>query len=145
MAKVDLDCANFDPANGQLRDLVDSYAYGQLVRDAEAGDYLTAIATPDCNTFPSRRGPGCPPPLRGMTGSDRYGFKANTPANSETCRLQNIYHVRVAGILALLTGKRIPWLLGVPRHHSDLVSALDLDEYVTLLAMQGVSTSRGVQ
>ena len=83
MAKADLDCANFDPANGQLRDLVDSYAYGQLVRDAEAGDYLTAIATPDCSTFPSRRGPGCPPPLRGMTGADRYGFEANTPANSE--------------------------------------------------------------
>ena len=78
LAKADVDCANFDPANGRLRDLVDSYALGLLLRDAEAGEYMAALATPDCSTFPTSLGPGGPSPLRGKTGGDRYGFKANS-------------------------------------------------------------------
>ena len=59
-AKADIDCTNYDPTKGQLRDLVDSYALGTLLRDAEAGEFLAAVATPDCSTFPFSLGPGGP-------------------------------------------------------------------------------------
>ena len=144
-AKADIDCTNYDPTNGQLRDLVDSYALGTLLRDAEASEFLAAVATPDCSTFPFSLGPGGPPALRGKSGGDRYGFKNNSAANIERCRKHNIYLVNIARTLRLLAGKGIPWILGIPFHHADLASALDLDEYISLLKTTGVSQTKGVQ
>ena len=85
------------------------------------------------------------PALRGKSGGDRYGFKSNSAADNERCRKHNIYLVNIARTLRLLAGKGIPWILGIPFHHADLVSALDLDEYISLLKFKGVSQIRGVQ
>ena len=143
LAQADLDGINYDPANGQLRDLVDTWAYETLEADTSAGDFMAALATPDCSTFPQWRGPGGPPPLRGPTGNERYGLKNDTPANKEKCRTHNIHLVRVARILSQLTDQHTPWLMGIPQHHPDLISVLHLDEYAELLKKDEVEITRG--
>ena len=144
-AKADVDSTNYDPANGQLRDLVDTWAFETLESHTSAGDFMAAIAFPDCITFPQLLGPGGQPHLRAPTGSDRYGMKRDTPANKEKTRIHNIYLLRIARILTMLTERHTPWLLGIPQFHPDLISALHLDQYEALLKLDGVSVTRGVQ
>ena len=106
---------------------------------------MACAASPECGTFSKLHNLPDPPPLRSVSGPDRYGFKHNSPADKIRVTLHNLISRRVAKILDMLTDRLIPWIFEAPACHENQVSVLHFDEYVLLLSRPGVKHNKGVQ
>ena len=138
-------CWNYDTANGPQGDLADNIMFPQVERDTLGGEYVACATSPECGASSKLHNLPGPPPLRSVSGPDRYGYKSNSPAEQEKVKLHNLISVRVARILDLLTDRLIPWIFEAPACFENQVSVLHLDEYVRLLAKPGVKHRKGVQ
>ena len=99
----------YDLKNGQQIDLVDDVVWDKVLCDIVAGEYFGVFASPDCSTFSKLHNLPGPPPVRGVSGSGRYGFKSNAIKQAEHVRLHTLVALRVAQALGLFTELRIPW------------------------------------
>ena len=136
---------NYDRLNGQQFDLVDDVVEDENMHDIAAGEYVAAFASPECSTSSKLHNLPGPPPLRTVSGPERYGIKSNNIEQAEKVRIHTLMAVRVAQALGLLTVLRIPWLYETPAIHAGQVSMAHLDEYVALLKMDGVQHTIGLQ
>lgn len=138
-------CVNYDRLNGQQFDLVDDVVWKNIMHDIAAGEYVAAFASPECSTFSKLYNLPGPPPLRAVTGPERYGLKSNSIKQAETVRIHTLMALRAAQVLDLLTILRIQWLYETPAIHTGQVSMAHLDEYVALLKKPGVEHVIGLQ
>ena len=128
---------NYDRLNGQHFDLVGDVVWGEILRDIAAGEYVAAFASHECSTFSKLHILPGPPPLRAVSGPERYGLNDNNIKQKET--------VRVHTLMALLTELCIPWLYETPAIHAGQVSMAHLDEYVALMKKDGAKHKIGLQ
>ena len=139
------DCVNYDRLNGRKIDLVDDVVWGEILRDIAAGEYVVALASPECSTFSKLHNLPGPPPLRAVLGPERYGLNSNNIKQKETVRVHTLVALRVAQALDLLTELRIPRIYETPAIHAGQVSMAHLDEYVALMKRTGVKHTIGLQ
>ena len=78
LVAIGFDCTNFDRLNGQQFDLVDDVVWDEILRDIAAGEYVAAFASLECSTFSKLHNLPGPPPLRAVSGPERYGLKSNS-------------------------------------------------------------------
>ena len=131
-------CCNFDIANGPTGDLRDGVIFDPIERDVDRDEYSACGASPECGSFSKLHNLPGPPPLRAVSGIDRYGYKSNSPEDAERVRQQNLICIRIAKILTKMTSKGLPWYFECPAAYDNQVSVLHLDEYIDLLALPGV-------
>ena len=136
---------NYGRLNGQQFDLVDDVVWDDIMCDIAAGEYVAAFASPECSTFSKLHNLPGPPPLRAVTGPERYGLKSNSIKQAETVRFHTLMALRVAQALDLLTILHIPWLYETPAIRDNEVSMGHLDEYVELLKRLKVEHIIGMQ
>jgi len=98
---IGMGCSNYDTANGPQCDLSDSITFAQAEREVSGGEFVACTASPECGTFSKLHNLPGPPPLRAVSGPERYGFKHNSPADKERVKLHNLISVRVAKILGM--------------------------------------------
>ncbi len=140
------ECDNWDIVNGPQFDFTDDAAWEPLLARVRSKEYAAAFASPPCTTASRLRNkPGGPPPLRGLTGPDRYGLKGLSISNKELVRLHNLILLRVAEILGIMSNLGRPWVFETPALRDGEVSVLRLDEYQTLLGSSKVCHTIGVQ
>ena len=99
---------NYDRLNGQQFDLVDDVVKDDIMCDIAAGEYVAAFPSAECSTFSKPHNLPGPPPLRAVSGPERYGLKSNNIGQAEKVRIHIAMAVRVAQALDLLTALRIP-------------------------------------
>ena len=119
--------------------------WGDVLRDIAAGEYVASFASPECSTFSKLHNLLDPPPVRGVSGSDRYGLKSNSIKQQENVRIHTLVALRVAQALDLLTEMRAPWIFETPAIHSGQVSMGHLDERVALMKKLAVKHKIGLQ
>ena len=105
------DCTNVDRLNGQQFDLVDDVVWDDILRDIVAGEYVATFASLECSTFSKLHNLPGPPPLRAVSGPERYGLKSNSTKQAEVVRIHTLMALRVPQALDLLTVLRIPCFL----------------------------------
>ena len=76
-------CVNYDEATGQQLDLVDDIVKDEILHDIEAGEYVAALASPECSTFSKLQNLPAAPPLWTASGPERYGIKTNNIEQAE--------------------------------------------------------------
>jgi len=139
LRKFGLDVEAFDVLNGSQYDLTDDSIWEPLHRRITAGGFAAVIVSPPCGTFSRLRSiPGGPPPLRGLSGKDRYGLAGLDKRRAEQVRLANILALR--GIQAAVSMHRCGGaaIIEQPALTEGEVSMLRLDEFVELLNLPGV-------
>jgi hypothetical protein len=139
------ECTNYDIANGAQFDIVDDVVWDTIYTAVTSLEYAACVACPPCSTFSQLHSLPGPPPLRDATGPGRYGRTALLPPVKERVRKHTLIATRVAQILSHFTRLKVPWIFESPWASENQVSALNLDEYVNLLAMHGVTKIKGVQ
>ncbi len=146
LRKAGVDGENWDLANGPQYDIADDANWDPLLARVRAKEFAAAFASPPCTTASRLRNrPGGPPPLRGITGPDRYGLKGLTVPNKELVRLHNLILVRVAEVLQIMVDHESPWVFETPALRDGEVSVLRLDEYQNLMSNSAVEHVIGVQ
>jgi len=140
-----LDCVNYDIANGAQFDIVDDTVWDRLLAEVSALEYVACLASPPCNTYSRLHSLPGPPPLRDVEGSGRYGRSDLSPRSKEHVRKHTLISTRVAHVLTQFTRPRVPWIFEAPWATEKQTSALNLDEYRSLLAMDGVTKTLGYQ
>ena len=103
------------------------------------------MACPPCGPMSKLHSLPGPPPLFDVEGPGRYGRSDLTPRSKERVRKHILLTTRVAQVLIQFTRLRIPWIFEAPWTTANEVSALNLDEFVILLAMDGVTKTLGYQ
>lgn len=106
---------------------------------------MACTASPECGAFSRLHNLPGPPPLRSVSGPDRYAYKTSSTADQERVKLHNLISLRVARILGLLTDRLIPSIFEAPTCFENQVSVLYLDEYAHLSAKPGVKHRKGTQ
>ena len=87
--------AAFDIVAGPAGDLADDAIWDPLLERLRRGEFFAVIVSPPCGTFSRvRMLPGGPPPLRGITGKDRYGLAGLDFKRAEQVRPHNILALR---------------------------------------------------
>lgn len=124
---------DFDPCNGSQLDLTDDAIWDPLLKKVEAGEFQAIFSSPPCGTFSRVRSvPGGPPPLRGPTGSERYGYTGLQKHAAETVRLHNLLAVRTAKVFKIMMSLDRPAVVEQPAVRDVEVSMLRLDEFESI-------------
>ena len=136
---------NYDTANGPQFDIVDDSVWDTLHAEASTMEYVGCVACPPCGPMSKLHSLPGPPPLFDVKGPGRYGRSDLSPRSKERVRKHILLTTRVAQMLTHFTRLRIPWIFESPWTTDNEVSALNLDEFVSLLAMDGVVRTLGYQ
>ena len=139
------ECINYDVANGPQFDIVDDVVWDTIYTAVTSLEYVGCVACPPCSTYSQLHSLPGPPPLRDATGPGRYGRSNLLPPVKERVRKHTLITTRVAQILTHFTRLKVPWIFEAPWATDNQVSALNLDEFVNLLAMHGVTKTKGFQ
>ena len=139
------ECTNYDVANGPQFDIVDDLVWDTIYTAVTSLEYVGCVACPPCSTYSQLHSLPGPPPLRDATGPGRYGRSNLLPPVKERVRKHTLISTRVAQILTHFTRLKVPWIFEAPWATENQVSALNLDEFVNLLAMHGVTKTIGFQ
>ena len=70
--------------------------------------------SPPCSTFGCRRNDGGPPPLRGISKFEIYGFSNLHPDDAEKVKLGTLLALRSAEVAKLCLSLSVPWLVEQP-------------------------------
>ena len=143
--KAGFECVNYDLRNGQQFDLVDNSVWDPLWAAVVAREYAAGFACPDCASFSKLHNLPGPPPLRDAEGRGRYGRGGLTLAQAKTVREQTLIATRIAKLLTALTHQKVPWAFEAPWATAKMVSILNLDEFMALMALTGVRLVKGTQ
>jgi hypothetical protein len=101
-----MDTDAFDVLDGDDSDLTDDSVWGPIRTAVQAGHYQALVAAPPCGTFSRVRSlPGGPPPLRGVSGTDRYGLRNLTQARTEQLRVHNLLALRTAEVACMIVAQ----------------------------------------
>lgn len=115
----------FDVCNGPQMDLADDSVWSPTRRKLSEGYYSGMFVSPPCSTFSvAREALGGPPVVRGVTGSDRYGFRKFDQPLADTVRLHNLLAIRVAQAFDTCVKKGLLVALENPLHRFDKPSIL---------------------
>ena len=136
---------NYDTANGPQFDIVDDSVWDKLHSESTSLEYVGCVACPPCGPMSKLHSLPGPPPLFDVKGPGRYGRSDLSPRSKERVRKHILLTTRVAQMLTHFTRLRIPWIFEAPWTTDNEVSALNLDEFVSLLAMDGVVKTLGYQ
>ena len=139
------EATNYDTANGPQFDIVDDTVWDTIHAESSAMEYVGCVACPPCGPMSRLHSLPGPPPLFDVKGPGRYGRSDLSPRSKERARKHILLTTRVAQLLTRFTRLRIPWIFEAPWASENEVSALNLDEFISLLAMDGVVKIRGVQ
>jgi hypothetical protein len=108
-------------------------------------EYVGCVACPPCGSYSKLHSLPGPPPLRDVTGPGRYGRSDLSPRSKERVRKHTLISTRVAHVLTHFTRLKVPWIFEAPWATANEVSALNLDEFIKLLAMHDVVKTQGYQ
>lgn len=119
---ADFENGDYDIVNGPARDLADNAVFDPIIPAVLAGEYVGALASPDCSTFSKVRNmPGGPPPLRGVDGKQLKVYPAGpckgqplSLADVELIRTHTLVAIRVAKVLAGLHVRGLPSIYETP-------------------------------
>ena len=125
--------------DGEDVDTVNDPVLHDLVDDAVWSECVIAIENPGASITCAGEAHG-PGPLRGITGKDRYGLSGLTPSANEDVWAGTLLAVQIASELTKLCALGLPWVFETPGPREGQPSMLRLDEFVELLALQGVRT-----
>lgn len=129
-----VDSITFDILEGKAGDLADDAVWRPLLTRIHNGEFACLVAGPPCSTFSrARLIPGGPPPLRGLTGKERYGLPRLTVQQSELVRAHNLLAVRTAAAASVFLAQGKPFLIEQPALRVGEVSMFNLDEFVQLM------------
>ena len=99
-----------------------------------------------CNTFSGVRGLSAgPPPLRGASGPDRYGFKDLPPNLKEQVRIGTLLAMRAIELATVLYDAGLPFVLENPSPRDGCPSFFRLDETIALQSRKGMTYIEGPQ
>ena len=132
-----IEAAYVDREINELHDLLDQDVWERI--ESNLSMYDGYMISPPCSTFsPARQGMGGPQPLRSTKGPEVYGLKDLAAEDKQKAREGNILALRAhrTALHAHRSGK--PWLLEQPHERKEKTSMFKLDEYKTLIAMDGV-------
>ena len=123
--------------NGSEFDLVDEHHYQKLLKQVRHGRYDGGVLGPRCNTYSSARtaSDGGPGPLRGPTGSRRYGLPNLKPADKDKVKVGTLLAMRALGVFREFRKQGKPVVLEQPfwrRRDPSTISMFNLDEYQDL-------------
>ena len=112
--------------------------WGPILAAVEAGTYVAMVVAPSCGTSSRVRSiPGGPPPLRGVSGTDRYGFRNLDQARTEQVRVANLLSIRTAEVAKLIIAQGGAVVIGQPAFRKGEVSILNF-EYLDIFSLPGV-------
>ena len=139
LAGLGWDCEEWDNLNGALFDLTDNENWERLLSRVRAGMYDAGLIRPPSSTFSNAKNSG--DALRTATGAGRYGRRGLEAGDKELVRIGTLLAVRAARVFEELHSQRKPLILEQPPWKQDgaSVSMFNLDEYVKLRNLEGVS------
>ena len=97
-------------------------------------EYDGYLLSPPCGTFTAARNfdDGGPPPLRGTSGKDAYGFGNLGQRDLEKVKEGNLCAFRCVEVMEIAEEDQKPWILEQPHQREGATSMFNLQEFVDL-------------
>jgi hypothetical protein len=133
----------FDTLNDpSSQNIVDDEIWIGIKKKISAKHYSGGLMSPPCDSFGCRRsdefGAG---PLRDCAGAGLYGRKCNTPDEKAKIRVANLLACRAAEAASLFSVIERPWICEQPSKKDGRPHMFDLQQWVAVTALAGVSDS----